>query len=130
MESAQIVIITKATVAGTVRALLQEETSDLPQVGLIKLRSMRPFPGRKIANLVRNARKIVVIDRNISPCVGGIVAAELSSELQRFGLSPLPWIYSVVAGLGGLPVDRERIADLLRRIHASDRPPEDVHFLR
>ena len=130
VESAQVVVITTATIAGTVRALLMEREEELAHFGLIKLRSMRPFPGKQIAALLRNTRKVIVIDRNISPCVGGIVAAELSSELHRFGHSPLPWIYSVVAGLGGLPVDRDMIYQQLMRVYQSDRPPEEIHFLR
>lgn len=128
VERAEIVVVTVGTIAGTVRALLQERPDDYGHVGLVKLRSLRPFPGRKLAECLGRAKKLVVIDRNISPCIGGIVACEVSAELQRYGVWPLPWIYSVIAGLGGAVVDQDMLARLFDEVASSSRP-ERVYFL-
>ncbi|MEW6753376.1 MAG: hypothetical protein AB1505_20700 [Candidatus Latescibacterota bacterium] len=126
---AQIAIVATGTIAGTVRALLEAEPDRYPDVGLVKLMSLRPFPGRRLAQAVGASRKVVVIDRNLSPCLGGIVAAEAAAELQRYADAPLPWIYSVVSGLGGVPVTQEMIASLVEHVRGSQRP-QQVVFLR
>jgi pyruvate/2-oxoacid:ferredoxin oxidoreductase alpha subunit len=129
VENAEIVIVSIGTIAGTARALIQGDLSQYADVGLVKLRSMRPFPGKRLARALSGAKKVVVLDRNLSPCIGGIVAAEVSGEIQRYGEEPLPWVYSVVTGLGGAPVTKEMIATLLDDIRKSSRPNQ-VMFLR
>ncbi len=129
VENADIVVVSNSTIAGTVRAMIQSGDGEFDDVGLVKMRTMRPFPGRKLAEALSGASKVVVIDRNISPCIGGIVASEVSAELNRYGACPLPWIYSVVAGLGGVPVTRERVSALLKDVRTSERP-DRVIFLK
>jgi len=129
VEDAETIVVAMSSIAGTVRALLEERREEYRRVGLVKLRSVRPFPGLALASCLGRAKKVVVIDRNLSPCLGGIIAAEATAELQRFGISPLPWIYSVVAGLGGLPVGRDSLARLLDEVAVSPRP-ERVLFLK
>ncbi len=128
-EDSEIVVVAMSTVAGTVRAELKSDPDRYADVGFVKLRSIRPFPGAKLTECLRNARKIIVIDRNLSPCIGGIVSTELAAELQRFGLERLPQIYSVVSGLGGMPVSREMIRNLVADVENSTRP-ERVYFLK
>ncbi len=129
VDDAEIVIVANGSIAGTARALLLAEPEKYGDVGLAKTTSMRPFPGAKLAQAVGGAKKVIVIDRNLSPCIGGIFAAETSAELQRYGVSPLPWIYSVVSGLGGAPVTKELIAQLLDDVRESSQP-DRVIFLR
>ncbi len=128
VEDAEIVVVATGTIAGTVRVTLRDDPERWRKVGLVKLRSLRPFPGRKLAECLRRTKKVVVIDRNLSPCIGGIIASEVSVELQRYAQPPVPWIYSVVCGLGGANVDRDMLAVLLEEIDRSSRP-ERIHFL-
>lgn len=128
IERAEIVVVTAGTIAGTVRALILDDPALWATVGLVKLRSLRPFPGRKLAACLGAAKKVVVIDRNLSPCIGGIIASEVSVELQRYARGRVPWIYSVVCGLGGATVDRDMLAGLLGEIKCSSRP-ERIYFL-
>jgi pyruvate ferredoxin oxidoreductase alpha subunit len=128
-DDPEIIVVTNGTIAGTVRALLNAERDHFGHVGLVKLRTMRPFPGEKLALLADKVKKIVVLDRNLSPCIGGIIASEVSAELQRYCVSDLPWIYSVVTGLGGHPVTKEMISGLLDDVHVSARP-DRVIFLK
>jgi pyruvate/2-oxoacid:ferredoxin oxidoreductase alpha subunit len=128
LEQAEIVVVSTATIAGTVRALIRDDPDRWRKVGFVKLRSVRPLPGRKLAACLGGARKVVVIDRNLSPCIGGIVASEVSVELQRYAEPPVPWIYSVVCGLGGANVDRAMLAALFEEVQLSSRP-ERVYFL-
>ncbi len=129
VENAEIIVVSIGTIAGTTRALINSDTERYGDVGLVKLRSMRPFPGNRLAQALSGAKKVVVLDRNLSPCIGGIVAAEVSAELHRYAEEPLPWVYSVVTGLGGSPVTKELIAGLLEDVRASSRP-DRVTFLR
>ena len=128
VENAKLVVVSAGTIAGTVRALLKDDPERWREVGLVKLRSVRPLPGKKLAERLGSAEKVVVIDRNLSPCTGGIVAGEVSVELQRYARPPVPWVYSVVCGLGGANVDRDMLAALLDEIAESPRP-ERVYFL-
>lgn len=70
-------------------------------VGAFTLNAIRPFPAEDIAGICKNAKVIIILDREDSfSASGGSMASEIKSVLYDSGCKAR--IYSRVYGLGGL----------------------------
>jgi len=98
-EDAELVLVTSGTLAGTSRPAVDSlREAGLP-VGTLKVRLFRPFPAAEIAAAAGGAKKLAVIDRNISIGAGGIFAQELKAAF--YDMDYRPEITGYVGGLGG-----------------------------
>jgi pyruvate/2-oxoacid:ferredoxin oxidoreductase alpha subunit len=73
-------------------------------------------------------RDVVVLDRNFSPGVGGVLHQELRAALygMKSGMKNAPGIHGYLAGVGGVNVAPQRIMDFARQARAADAEPEPV----
>jgi pyruvate/2-oxoacid:ferredoxin oxidoreductase alpha subunit len=122
-EGADLAVITAGTLAGTVKAFVQENKS----VGLVKVRLFRPFPVRELRKALKGFKKAVVIDRNLSPGAGGIFAQEIKSALYS-GRKRIP-VVSVIGGLGGVDVTKEHLDRLVSGIRQQRKIPADLLWM-
>jgi pyruvate/2-oxoacid:ferredoxin oxidoreductase alpha subunit len=122
-EGADLALITAGTLAGTVKAFVQENKS----VGLVKMRLFRPFPTKELRKALRGFKKAVVIDRNLSPGAGGIFAQEIKSALYS-GRRRIP-IVSVVGGLGGVDVTTGHLDKVVSGIRQQRKMPADLLWM-
>ena len=100
MEDAQAAIVLIGSTAGTARACIDEMREEGKKVGMIKIRSFRPFPAEEIAEALKQTQAVAVMDKSegFSGC-GGPVVAETAGAL--IGLPRIPMMIDVVFGLGG-----------------------------
>ncbi len=120
-EDAEIIIVSSGTTSGTARLAAAALRNAGIAAGALKIRLFRPFPADDIAAAIGDARKVVVVDRNLSVGASGIFAQELRAAL--YGRSAVPSIYGIVGGLGGgdlTPVTLENIAR--RALERTDAP--------
>jgi pyruvate/2-oxoacid:ferredoxin oxidoreductase alpha subunit len=122
-ESADLAIITAGTMAGTVKAFVQENNT----VGLVKIRLFRPFPRRELRKALKGFRKVVVIDRNLSPGAGGIFAQEVKAAL--YGRGKRVPVVSVIGGLGGVDVTKEHIERLVSGVRQQHKAPAEFLWM-
>jgi len=105
MEDAEYALIGMGTLIGTGRVAVDELREKGEKVGLIKLRSYRPFPAKEIQRATKNLKGLSVIDRHFSLGYEAPLFTEISSALYD---SPLQ-INSFVAGLGGRDITVDRL---------------------
>jgi pyruvate/2-oxoacid:ferredoxin oxidoreductase alpha subunit len=122
-EGADLAMITTGTMAGTVKAFVQENKT----VGLVKIRLFRPFPSKELRKALKGFKKVVVIDRNLSPGAGGIFAQEIKSALYS-GRKRVP-IVSVIGGLGGVDVTKDHLDRLVSGIRQQRKVPADLLWM-
>lgn len=102
-EEAEYILITSSTIARTSRIVIDELREKGVKIGLMRVRTFRPFPGDEIYAALKGCRKAFVIDRNLSFGHSGIFYEEIKAALyNKPGRVPL---YGFVAGLGGRDVD-------------------------
>lgn len=71
------------------------------KVGVLTLQMLRPFPGEEIAQICKNAKDILIADRQDSyGAGGGNLSLEIRAALQRYGINAR--VKSLVYGLGGM----------------------------
>ena len=127
LDGAKIVLVTSGTVASTSRDVIDDFRERGLKVGMLKIRLFRPFPAEEVRESLRKARKVAVIDRNISFGHGGIFAQEIKSVLYNAGLrTPL---FGFIAGLGGRDVTPQLIGQVLDYTLEHDEPPADIIWM-
>jgi pyruvate/2-oxoacid:ferredoxin oxidoreductase alpha subunit len=124
VDDAELALVTAGGLAGTAREAVDRLRDQGVAAGLVKLRLFRPFPAAELADLLWPVRKVVVIDRNCSVGSGGIFAQEVRAALhahQRSGA----YVFSYIAGLGGVNVSPERVVQIARDALGRVRPPQE-----
>ncbi len=126
VEGADTVFLAAGTVCSTARLVVDERREAGEALGLVKLRAFRPFPTEEIRDALKGARRVLVIDRNISFGHGGILAQEVRSAL--YALERRPDLFGFVAGLGGRDITRDVLSGVLDRVRDA-RPEGEIHWV-
>lgn len=120
-EDADLVLVNSSTVTSTARVVIDELREKGQRVGLLKMRLFRPFPSEPVRQALQGARKVAVIDRNISFGAGGIFAQEIKSALHNHRGVP---IFGFVAGLGGRDITPATIQEVIQYSETHDEPAD------
>jgi pyruvate/2-oxoacid:ferredoxin oxidoreductase alpha subunit len=119
-DGARAVIVTMGSMCGTAREAVDAMRDAGLAVGLLKLRLFRPLPAQALRVALAGVPDVIVLDRNHSPGLGGILHHELRDAL--YGLAAAPRIHGFLAGVGGVNMSPEAIAALVHR--ALDSAPQ------
>jgi pyruvate ferredoxin oxidoreductase alpha subunit len=103
-------VIAMGSIVGLLRKVVEELRNEGISVGLVKLRTFRPFPVQELRKSLENAEKIIVIDRSVSFGYEGNLSIELKSAL--YGMSPE--VISFILGLGGRDVPKDFLKELVK----------------
>ena len=98
-EDAEYILLTLGSITGLVREVVDELRSRGNKVGVLKIRFMRPFPDKEIAETVKNAKAIGTLEKDISFGYEGTVYTNVNSALMKSGHA-IP-SYNFIGGLGG-----------------------------
>lgn len=127
MEDAETVMVTAGTLVSTAQEVVDELREQGQKVGLLKLRVFRPFPVAQVREALKNARKVVVLERNCSLGIGGIFSQEVRAAL--YGMAGGPPLWCFIAGLGGRDVTPEIIELAFSKVTGEDAPREQYSWL-
>ncbi|HNX17579.1 MAG TPA: pyruvate synthase subunit PorA [Methanoregula sp.] len=109
LEDAETVIVAMGSICGTVKDTIDDLRSEGAKVGLLKIRVFRPFPSEEIAKALKGAKRIAVLDKNISLGAKGAVALEVKDALYGSGIP----VYDYIIGLGGRDVQKKDIREVV-----------------
>ena len=122
LENAETVIVTMGSVAGTIKDTVDELNAKKGgKFGVLSIVSYRPFPSEAIRQALKNAKKIVVLEKAFAVGIGGILYQEISLALKNSKVK----ICSVIAGLGGRAITSEMIKEYL----SNEKQQDDMVFL-
>lgn len=123
-EDAELALVAYATIASTAREAVDELRERGERVGLIKIKSFRPFPTARLREAAGKFKKLVVLDRNISIGHEGVFYQELKSALYH--LKDRPQVLGFVLGLGGRDVTPEDIKGIVETAREREWSEEEV----
>lgn len=109
-EDADYILITLGTIAGLVRETVDLLRAQGQKVGLLRIRYLRPFPNEEIAEAVKGAKAVAVLEKDVSFGNEGTVYTNVNSALQKAKLS-IP-SSNFIGGLGGRNIDQEEIKQI------------------
>jgi pyruvate/2-oxoacid:ferredoxin oxidoreductase alpha subunit len=107
LKDAETVLVTAATIGSTAKVAIDALREEGRTVGMVRIRLFRPFPKVKLIESLKHAKKIAVIDRNLSPGQEGVFCEELKSTLYS-STDGIP-VFGFVLGLGGTNVSPSHI---------------------
>ena len=126
VNDAEIVLVTSGTAASTARYAVDQLRRKGKKIGNLRMRVFRPFPFADVRRYLKKAKKVIVIDRNISYGYHGIFAQEVKSAL--YGHSDVP-VYAFIAGLGGRDIFPETIGRIVTKVEKSKKPTRDIYWV-
>jgi len=126
-EGAEVLLMTSGTVTSTSRMVVKKMVEQGVSVSGIKVKRFRPFPTEEICETIQGAKKIAVIDRNLSVGVGGVFAQELRASL--YSREEKPQVFGFISGLGGRDITPDLIEEAIRYTMEHDRPEEEILWL-
>lgn len=115
-DSAEIGVLTMGSIFGTLSEAREEENLN---ARLIRLRSFRPFPFEAIKEACIGLKKLVVLERALSPGGGGILGVEVRAALAEMDQPPI--VYNYAVGLGGRDVPLSLLSQVMERVEESPR---------
>lgn len=113
LVDADIVLVAAGSIIGTMRVVVDKLRKQGKKVGLLKIKTFRPFPGQEIAKALSKAKQVAVLDKSISLGQIGVLASDIRSAC--FGKVKAP-IRSYVVGLGGRDVSEAMIEKIVKDV--------------
>jgi pyruvate ferredoxin oxidoreductase alpha subunit len=120
IEDAEYALVALGSTCGTIRAVIDEMRAKGKKYGMIKVKCLRPFPGKEIIEASKNLGGIAVLDRNIAPGAGGAVFTEIKAILPEKKIS------GVILGLGGKDI---KIEDIKKSFEIAEKADGKTEWL-
>jgi pyruvate ferredoxin oxidoreductase alpha subunit len=118
LDGAEMVVVTMSSAASTMEVVVDELRAQGVKVGLLRIRSFRPFPRQQVVEALAGAKAVCVLDRSDSPGAGhGPLGADVRSALYESGQRPL--LMNGVFGLGGRDTGPRELKQIVGRLQAA-----------
>jgi pyruvate ferredoxin oxidoreductase alpha subunit len=128
-EDAEIIVVASGGAAGTARAVIDVKREEGIKAGLVKIRLFRPFPRKRLIEVLKGKKAIGVIDRSV--CFGwncGPMYMELKALASEIGIMPM---LSYIDGLANLDITKPHIERVINETHdaAAGEPYQEVTWI-
>jgi pyruvate ferredoxin oxidoreductase alpha subunit len=107
LEDADTAVVSMGSVVGTIKDVVDELRKEGQKIGVLKIRTFRPFPKKAIYDALKDIKNVVVMEKDISLGFGGMLANELKTVFYKQPRQPN--ISGFVVGLGGRDVPQQSI---------------------
>ena len=128
VEDAEIVIVTLGSVVGTIKAAIDAMRSEGKKVGLVKVRSYRPFPVQALRKALKDASVIAVVEKDVA--IGGEAGLVTDLKAAFYNSNIRTPIIGFAAGLGGRDITVKDISKIVAKAEAARKGIEsEFEFL-
>ncbi|HKJ32172.1 MAG TPA: transketolase C-terminal domain-containing protein [Balneolales bacterium] len=124
LNDAERAIVALGSTAGTVKDIVDDLREKGEKVGVLKIRSFRPFPDQKVREILSSLKSVAVFDRAMSFGSHGPLFSEVSRSLYGTDTKLSNYIY----GLGGrdlFPKDIIKVFEELKQ----PSPQNDMNYI-
>jgi pyruvate ferredoxin oxidoreductase alpha subunit len=111
IEDAETVVVAMGSVLGTIKDTVDELRNEGSRIGVLGITSYRPFPLDNVRAALKNAHRVVVLEKSLAVGIGGILSTDVRMAVSGLGLRG----HTVVAGLGGRAITRKSLRELLSK---------------
>ncbi|AKB84400.1 pyruvate synthase subunit PorA [Methanococcoides methylutens] len=111
-DDADIILMAMGSIVGTIKDVVDKLRAKGVKVGLLKVRSFRPFPVEAIHNVIKDAKVVVALDKNISIGLNeGALFTETKATLYNTKID-VP-VIGFMIGQGGRDIPVETIENIV-----------------
>jgi len=121
-EDAEIILIAMGSICGTIKTVIDRLREKGEKVGLLKVISYRPFPQEDIYEAVKRARRIAVLDKNISFGIGGVLFNEIKAKMDVDASG-------FILGLGGREVSPDDIIGIVEKTRNPTTETNQINWI-
>jgi pyruvate ferredoxin oxidoreductase alpha subunit len=108
-EDAEVVVVALGSLVGTLKDVVDLLRDRGQRVGVVGITTFRPFPLSAVREAIGGARRVVVIEKAVSPGFGGVVSADVALAIDDARAR----VATVVAGLGGRAITEPSLVTVL-----------------
>jgi pyruvate ferredoxin oxidoreductase alpha subunit len=119
IEDAETIVVALGSVVGTLEETIDAMRAAGVKIGLLSIRSFRPFPLAAVRTALEGAKRVVVLEKSFSVGLGGVVSTDVRLALSGIQLHG----YTVVAGLGGRSITQASLQRMLAEAVEDRLPP-------
>jgi pyruvate ferredoxin oxidoreductase alpha subunit len=116
MDDATTAVIAMGSMLGTIKDAVDARRDLGERVGVIAVKTFRPFPSDALAYALEHVHKIITIEKAFSVGLGGVLATDVTLAMH----GALVDLRSVVAGLGGRPITQASLETVLAESAAGE----------
>ncbi len=103
-KNASTIIISMGSVVGTIKNSLKNKKN----IGILKIKTYRPFPAEAIYDIIRKAKSIIVLEKAISPGNFSPLYLDIKSISSNKQI-----IKNFIGGLGGRDIEERKIIEII-----------------
>jgi pyruvate ferredoxin oxidoreductase alpha subunit len=111
LEDADVVLVAMGSVCGTIKTVIDAVREKGVKAGLLKLITYRPFPAQLLKETLSGYGKVAVVEKALSPGLGGPLFHEIASAL--YDSNERPELRNFIVGLGGRDVRLDHVEKLI-----------------
>lgn len=111
-DDADVILLTMGSLSSSVKEIVDRYRERGEKVGLVKLKSFRPFPVEELIDALGHAKAVAVLEKNIS--FGSAGALFLDTAASFVNVQKPPLMLDFICGLGGRDVEALQIREAIR----------------
>ncbi|PIR13402.1 pyruvate ferredoxin oxidoreductase [Candidatus Falkowbacteria bacterium CG11_big_fil_rev_8_21_14_0_20_39_10] len=118
-KNPKIILVAMGSLVGTIKDVADKNR----KIGVLKIKTYRPFPAEEIFNIIKKAKYVAVLEKAISLGHTGPLASEIKAVAQGKANAK---IQSFIVGLGGRDITGEMIEKIIREVKKGD---DEIRFI-
>ena len=113
-DDADVILVAMGTMVGTAKDVADKLRKEKGwNVGVLKLRSYRPFPKEEVIKATSGSKAVAVVNRAISYGIGAPVFSDVAAALSN--AKEKPFLLNAIAGMGGRDVDQKGLSAVFEK---------------
>jgi pyruvate ferredoxin oxidoreductase alpha subunit len=112
MDGAEVVLIAMGSIIGTMKDAVDEMRNEGMKVGIVKVRTYRPFPVEALRDALKDAKVVCVIDKDISMGMEGALFTDIKAGLYNKSRAEM---LGFIAGMGGRDITIEDVKNIAKK---------------
>ena len=123
-DDADVILVTLGSAAGLVRSVVRQLRDQGVRAGMLRIRYLRPMPSALIAEALRGAKAVGVLEKDVSFGAEGTVFTNVNSALQQ-AAAGVP-TYNFVGGLGGDDISEAQVRGMYAMLAQAAEGADDL----
>ena len=128
-RGAETILVVSGPVANAAREVVDRLRAQGDRVGLVRVRLFRPFPAQLIRDVLKGAKKVAVVEADVSPGGEGIFHQEIKSALYSLKPRLKAPLFGFIVELSEGDTTSEGIFQVFHRTQKRSQPEEDIIWI-
>lgn len=119
------ILIALGSVIGTMRDTINNDKALSKEIGILKIKTYRPFPKTEINKIILKTKNVAVLEKAISLGQAGPLFSDIKAGLTNNRLN----INNFIIGLGGRDVTAKTIKEIIKKAKNNYKEPQFIETI-